>query len=86
MENIVLSQEAVKSLATTVKQVMGLMAEIEAANEDIGELCKQLKDSVDIPPAETKKIAKVLYKNSLEDERSKFETLEEMVAILEGKV
>lgn len=86
MSQIILSPEAQKDLANTVKRIMALMAEIDNSNEDIKEACEQLKDKVDMKPAEIKALAKVLYKDSLEAEREKFETLEGFVELLKGKM
>lgn len=86
MSEVTLSPEAIKEFAATVTRIMALLAEIDNASEDISEQCKQLQEKVDIKPAEVKRIAKVLYKDSLEDERVKFETLEDMVEILKEKV
>ena len=86
MSEVVLSQEATKAFAETIKRIMALMAEIDNSNEDIKEQCEQVKEVVDMKPAEIKRIAKVLYKDSLEDEREKFETLEDFIEILKEKV
>lgn len=86
MSEVVLSQDAIKALADTITRIMALMAEIDNANEDIKEQCEQVKEVVDMKPAEIKRIAKVLYKDSLEDEREKFETLEDFIQILKEKV
>mgnify|MGYP005838640455 CR=1 FL=1 len=86
MSEITLSQDAVKALSDTIKRIMALMSEIDNANEDIKEQCEQVKETVDMKPADIKRIAKVLYKDSLEDEREKFEALEDFVEMLKEKI
>jgi len=86
MSDVILSQDAIKALATTITRIMALMADIDNSNEDIKEQCEQVKEIVDMKPADIKRIAKVLYKDSLEEEREKFETLEDMVNVLKEKI
>lgn len=86
MSEVILSPEGQKTLATTVKRIMALMVEIDNSNEDIKEQCDQIKEQVDMKPAEIKALAKVLYKDSLDVEREKFETLEGFVELLKDKI
>ena len=86
MSTIILSPEAQTKLASTVKNIMALMAEIDNAQEDIKEQCEQAKEIVDMKPAEIKALAKTIYKDSLDTEREKFETLEGLVELLKGKI
>lgn len=87
MAEVILGEQAVKELATTVKAIVHLMAEIDNANSDIKEQCDQLKEKVDIKAAEIKRIAKAVYDESyIGTEREKLESLEDMVEVLKGKV
>lgn len=87
MSEVVLGGVALKELATTVKAIVHLMSEIANAQEDIKEQCEQLKEKVDMKPAEVKAIAKAVYDESyLDTQREKLESLEDMVEALEGKV
>lgn len=81
-----LTDGAVKELAETITRIMALMSDIDANNEDIKEQCEQVQEKVDMKPSEIKRIAKVLYKDSLDDERDKFDALEEMVTLLKEKL
>lgn len=87
MAEVILGKEALEYLGNQIKRIVHLMAEIENAKDDIGEISGQVKEKIDIPKAEVNRIAKAVYDESyLDKEKEKLETLEDMLQALEGKL
>lgn len=87
MSDVILGQEALKTLADTIKSIVTLLAEIDNSKEDIKEAIEQLREQVDVPAKDIKDIAKAVYDESyLDKKKGELETLEDMLQALEGKV
>lgn len=62
-------------LKNSVEEICGQLAIIDSANDQIKSIVDNVKEYVDIKPADIKKIAKIRYKNNLEQARAEAEEL-----------
>jgi hypothetical protein len=62
-----------------IREVVDALARVQGENELINEIAKQAKDDFDIKPAKFKKVAKIIFEQSLDEQRVDFEELCELV-------
>lgn len=78
MAELILSQEAQDKLGGVIKDIDGLMYQIDSANEAIKEACKAVAEDIDIRAADVKKIASLFHKNNVTEERERAEMIFEL--------
>lgn len=68
-----LNPEERKAYQGAIKELVSSMVRVEAETELQKEIAKQQKDKYGIDAADTKKAAKIIFRQSLEEERAKSE-------------
>lgn len=68
-----LNPTELKKYSGNIQEIVDAMTRQDAEKELISEICKQVKDKLGIDPKDTRKIAKLAYDRSLEEERQKSE-------------
>jgi transposase-like protein len=77
----VYSQEDVRRLKEIVNEGMAIMQEVETLNEGLRDTIKAVAEEVGIKPAQLSKAIRIAHKASLQDEREKFDQIEEILEI-----
>lgn len=85
MTTNIISTDANKQLESVIKSIDMMMYEMDSIKEAISEAAKSLKDVVDISPADIKKIASIVHKNNIEEEREKTELIFDIAEKYLGK-
>lgn len=85
MTTNIISTDANKQLESVIKSIDMMMYEMDSIKEAISEAAKSLKDVVDISPADIKKIASIVHKNNVEEEREKTELIFDIAEKYLGK-
>lgn len=60
-----------KKYVGAIEEIVNSMARMQAEAELISEICKQAKDTFDIAPADTKKVAKIRFDRNIEEAKKK---------------
>jgi uncharacterized protein YaaR (DUF327 family) len=79
MSEVNLNPEELKAYKNAIDEIVNSMLRSSAESELVKDICDVQKEKYGIPPATTKKVATVIFKDNLEDERDKFETIESLV-------
>lgn len=85
MTTNIISTDANKQLESVIKSIDMMMYEMDAIKDAINEAAKSLKDVVDISPTDIKKIASIVHKNNVEEEREKTELIFDIAEKYLGK-
>lgn len=75
-QNRVYNTEAQARLKHLIDEGAQVLTEMDALKEGLSDTVKSIAEELDIKPATLNKAIKVAYKNSLDDEREKFDELE----------
>jgi len=75
-----LSADDVKRLKEIVKEGCIVLQECKDLMEGLNDTIKAIAEEIDVKPSQLKKAITVAHKNTLEEEREKFEILEDILA------
>lgn len=73
------SAEDVRRLKEVMKEGCVVLQEIQDLNEGLSETVKAIAEEIGIPAGQLKKAIKIAHKNSLDEERAKFEEIEDIL-------
>lgn len=59
-----------------------VMQEIDDLNEGLNDTIKALAEEIDVKPSQLKKAIRIAHKNSLQEERDKFEEIEDILDVV----
>lgn len=91
VNEVVIRQADLKEFSDDIQYVVNLTAQLESSREALSERCKELSEkysehpSLSLKPAQIKKVAGIIYKDSLNEERSKANELFDLLEALEEK-
>lgn len=73
------NSEDVTRLKELVNEGCVVLQEIDDLNESFNDTVKAIAEELDIRPSQLKKAVKIAYKNTLNEERDKFEEVEDIL-------
>lgn len=76
------SSEDVVRLKKLVSEGLSVLQEVEDLRTGLNETIKAMAEEVGIKPAQLKKAINIIHKHSLNDERDKFEEIEDIITTL----
>lgn len=88
---VTIRQADFKEFSDDIEYCCNLLAAVESAKEAYNERCKKLADKYKehptfaMKPASLKKVVSIVYKDSLDEERSKAEEIFDLIEALQEK-
>lgn len=76
------SKEDIQRLINLVNEAGNIYQEIEDLQGGLNDTIKAVAEEIGVKPAQLKKVAKIAFKNSLGDERAKFEEIEDILTTI----
>lgn len=73
------SAEDVRRLKDLVKEGVKILSEVQILKEGLSDTVKSIAEEVDVKPAQLNKVIKTVFKNSLTEDRAKFEEIEDIL-------
>ena len=79
MTEVSLNPEELKAYKNAIAEITNSMTRIDAENELIKDICEVQKEKYGIKPTFTKKVAQIIFKDSLDEEVEKMELISTLV-------
>jgi len=77
-----LTPQDVARLKTLVTDGCSVLQEVEDLNAGLNETVKAIAEELEIKPAQLKKVIKIAYKASLQEEKDKFDEIEDLLGVI----
>lgn len=77
-----LTPQDVARLKQLVTDGCTVLSEVEALNEGLSETVKAIAEELEIAPGQLKKVIKIAYKASLDEEKAKFDEIEDLLGVV----
>lgn len=85
MSNRVFNSEEVARLKRLINEGAQVKTEVDSLQAGLNDTIKAIAEELDLKPAMLKKAINVAYKQSLDDEREKFDELENILESIHNK-
>jgi len=77
-----LTPQDVARLKQLVQDGATVLQEVEDLNAGLSETVKAIAEELEISPSQLKKVIKIAYKASLDEEKAKFEEIEDLLGVI----